>query len=457
MDRKNKKASQLEAREREPREGKEGRDGREPTAERRPSHSTSETVAAPVPIRSALSSSLQSASAQRSGSSPMRDPIGPPPPNMAGTSPGFARSPVPPSAFASSPSRPSPLSASFGTRGGAFSLRASAHSPLRPPSTAFAASFSHTTIREIRPGTSPAAPLSASFADGSKNIWARNETPHDQPEILSPRRPIQALARPSTEDVFAGDDDENDYGEDLIPSSLSELLTPKEQARRMSRRDSSDSFSLSPNNAYFRTNGERLAQSAGARMGPGFLHGLWSSSGVDARKEPIGNGPLAGAAPIGAIGAPGPSLLAQQRVPNGATPGSGGLSGYSVTAASANGGSANPVIGFVARSPPDTGAYLGRQVDPSSPSSRALQAHAPGQSLPGGLANALSRLHLHGPRTSSGLASTSPGSGSEVESKGMSITLSSSPSYPGISGSGSGSDGPKKEEQEHEEGLFDLE
>jgi cleavage and polyadenylation specificity factor subunit 4 len=43
------------------------------------------------------------------------------------------------------------------------------------------------------------------------------------------------------------------------------------------------------------------------------------------------------------------------------------------------------------------GAFLMRGFGgPSSPSVKALQEHAPGQSLPGGLASALSRLHMGG-------------------------------------------------------------
>ncbi len=76
-----------------------------------------EEVAAPVPIRSALSSSLQASQpTARMGSSPLREPFGPPSGALAGSSAtaGFlGRSP---GNFAASPSRPSPLSASFSAR-----------------------------------------------------------------------------------------------------------------------------------------------------------------------------------------------------------------------------------------------------------------------------------------------------------------------------------------------------
>jgi cleavage and polyadenylation specificity factor subunit 4 len=50
---------------------------------------------------------------------------------------------------------------------------------------------------------------------------------------------------------------------------------------------------------------------------------------------------------------------------------------------------------------------------PSSPSARAINEHAPGQSLPGGVATALSRLHMRDstPKATGGLASEGPGAG----------------------------------------------
>jgi cleavage and polyadenylation specificity factor subunit 4 len=207
----------------------------------------------------------------------------------------------------------------------------------------------------------------------------------DQPEVLSPRRPINTLARHSQEDVFEGDlDADDDHGEDFLPSSLSDLLTPRERARRLSRHDSNEVVSGSPGRAAFLWDGgERLAQSAGPTMGPGFLQGLWSAEGADARKtgpvHAIGDDVYA----AGAVGQNNArqTLIAQRSPtsPQGPNPG-----------ADAN---APP---FSIRAPGD----------PHSPGTRALHEHAPGQSLPGGLASALSRLHLHGPRTSSGLAHT---------------------------------------------------
>lgn len=117
-------------------------------------------------------------------------------------------------------------------------------------------------------------------------------------------------------------------------------------------------------------------------MGPGFLQGLWSADGEDARKAADaganGNGDFA-FGPGTAQPQPRQSLLTQQRSP---------ISPQGATHQEADVGPSYPY------------RALG---DPSSPGTKALQEHAPGQSLPGGLATALSRLHLRGPRTSSGL------------------------------------------------------
>lgn len=408
MDRKNKKAAQAETR---------GAEGKSPAK----GDGFMEAAATPVPIRSALSSSIQSPPAHRLPSSPLREPYGPPAVGpTGGSSPGFSKSPAPLSVFAASPSRPSPLSGSYGASKsaipGSLSLKAvNQHSPLRPPATAFSSSFSHASIREVRTGTSPAPPLSASFADGMrKNIWARHETSTDKPEVLSPRRPINQIPQHSDEDYFNGELEDEDHGEDLIPSSLSDLLTPRERARRMSRRDSIESSSASPGRPgqparLWSGHGERLAQSAGPTMGPGFLQGLWSAEGGDARKDSVKNQPPTTPGPDGTFGYAGnggskSSLLSQMRSPNSPGAFASGQNGSPISAWSPSKGQS-----AVAITPMDTAPspYAMRQAaDPSSPSARALQEHNPGQSLPGGLASALSRLHMKGPLSSrtSGLA-----------------------------------------------------
>jgi cleavage and polyadenylation specificity factor subunit 4 len=281
-------------------------------------------------------------------------------------------------------------------------------------------------MRDPRSGV--AGPLSASFADnGRKNIWARNETASDQPELLSPRRPVNPIPHRTSQDVFE-DLDEEDHGEDLLPSSLSDLLTPRERARRLSRRDSNESFSASPSrNAFLWNSGERLAQSAGPTMGPGFLQGLWSAEGADARKAaPAGSSsdftygegaaqPLPRASLLSAQRSPTSQQDAQQRQPEALT------------------------------TPPFVFRPAG---DPHSPGTRALQQHAPGQSLPGGLANALSRLHLHGPRTSSGLAH---GSTDAAGATGEAAGAGDGPEQERASAAAE-----KRRDEQEEEGLFAM-
>ncbi|WVQ78867.1 hypothetical protein IAT38_000958 [Cryptococcus sp. DSM 104549] len=419
-----------------------------------------ETGASPVPIRSALSSSLASPPTGRiTASSPLREPFGPPSGGLANSpSTGFAahpRSAHP--AFASSPSRPSPLSASFGSGSvpAPLSLKNSMGnplgSPLRPPVTAapaFSSSFSQATVPLDRAPAQP-VPLSASFAGPGdnassslhKSIWARSDVPA---EPLSPRRPIPRSGS-RREDVFV---DEDDHGEEFLPSSLSDLLTPLERARRMSRRDSQDS-SYSPSRAAFAAQappplwgGERLAQSAGATMGPkGFLQGLWSADGEDARKAPGPHGHDFSFGPATAQPAgPRTSLLTQQRSPTSPSTSPIGQGSGSIGdrfAGLGNGAAPGP------HPPAGAEPYLRNLGDPDSPSSRALKEHAPGQSLPGGLASALSRLHLRGPRSPSGLSAGGVGAawgqaGAEGE------------------GEGEAEGGRTPRREEHDEGLFAM-
>ncbi|WVQ74676.1 hypothetical protein IAR50_004280 [Cryptococcus sp. DSM 104548] len=452
MDRKNKKAAQLEARE---------RDGKALNGES--NSRRDDSVASPVPIRSALSSSIQSPPARQIGSSPMREPFGPPSGALPNSPPaaGFAQSLTRAHpAFASSPNRPSPLSASFGAVGsglaagsvpGPLSLKqGNSLSTLRPPVTAapFSSSFSHSSLAIERPSNTVAAPLSASFAGDApslhRSIWSRSDQP---PQPLSPRKPIPRPIKRDT--VF---EDEDDHGEEFLPSSLSDLLTPEERARRMSRRDSegeaySPSYAQGPVWA-----GERLAQSAGATMGQkGFLQGLWSADGEDARKHRGNSSAAAQDLTFGPTTAQPSghrtSLLTQQRSPGSASPTSSGRSASATSVAfgapALNGGLNDP--------------YLIR-LDPSSPSQRALLDHAPGQSLPGGLASALSRLHMHGPRSPSNLAVGSPpaagsmggrgglGEGWRVEEHGGE----------GDDGVGTPLGGTGGKREEHDEGLFAM-
>ncbi|CAK9781567.1 hypothetical protein CC85DRAFT_285446 [Cutaneotrichosporon oleaginosum] len=409
MDRRNKKEQQRSARERTGGDGdlkKEGSDaGTSPAAAK----AMPTPMSHPVPIRSALSasfsSSVQSPSRLAQGSSPLREPYGPPSSAGPAGSPsaGFNQrtSGVP---FASSPSRPSPLSSSFTNRGAVpSSLKASSivstSSPLRPPGAGgISSSFQHASTLAARPPQ-----LSASFADNSlqRNIWARSETPDEPLSPPASRRPLVAGASARViPDVF---DEHDDHGEDLLPSSLSDLLTPSERARRMSRNDSRDGQSSSPGrlgyNMHQYVGAERLAVSAGAALPPGgFLQSLWSQDGKDARETPAELS-FGGAQPQPQART---SLLSQQR-----GPGAPGASGSPSPKSSPS----KPTAATAWKGPSVDAPYLMRGTDPSSPSARALSEHAPGQSLPGGIAAALSRMHMQpGSRTPSGLGANTPGS-----------------------------------------------
>ncbi|KAL7424704.1 hypothetical protein Q5752_000388 [Cryptotrichosporon argae] len=385
----------------------------------------------PVPIRSAggFAGSLGPSSLSRAASSPLREPYGPPAQGASPSAPGFNRpAGAGPASFAASPSRPSPLSASFGRagsvpgplhRGGAATATAAAHSPLRPPPTAgvYPNSFSHAPSH-LGAGARD-APLSASLADtgARRSIWAHSATPAEPLSASAASASASASARPigahrRVDNVF----DDDDHGEDLLPSSLSDLLTPTERARRMSRRDSNDSYGRSPSRPAFQpwlagATGERLAQSAGAALPPGsgFLSGLWNDDGRDARQDGDGAAAGAGAGGTGEAGAnadltfapvaPQPrrqSLLTQRAPSSPFVPirEHAHLSPSAVRrGAPLSPGHAHAHAHTASQNLVDA-PYRHRALDPSSPNARALQEHAPGQSLPGGLAAALSRMHM---------------------------------------------------------------
>ncbi|WWC87935.1 uncharacterized protein L201_002835 [Kwoniella dendrophila CBS 6074] len=501
MDRKNKKAAQLEARERSDSVGAStappapssgagtgnasglGESPRPLGIMRGRKNSTStgeDQIASPVPIRSALSSSMQSPQGGKLPSSPLREPFGPPSgalPNSPNSA-GFAQ-PRGIQGFASSPSRPSPLSASFGASNsvpGPLSLKASSSnplgSPLRPAVTTapgFSSSFSHPSLslaeRANNAQGGSNVPLSASFAGDAnlnkpKSIWARSDTPE---EPLSPRRrPIPRPTKSNQDSSAVFIDDEEEHGEDFLPSSLSDLLTPQERARRMSRRDSQgpeEAFSNSPGGRYGSAlwggasasqGGERLAQSAGPNLGPngsGFLQSLWSAEGEDARKsqngindngnggesaelQENGDGLSFGQQSTNTVGQQPKrqtSLLTQQRSP---------------TASNGSSSITSPLSPNrqINNEPPYLIRNLGEQS--SSPSStKVLQEHLPGQSLPGGLASALSRLHMQNHSNSvTAKAPTNTNDNRIEETDDKKLT--------GHSSAGDGHD--------EEEGLFDM-
>ncbi|KAJ9108145.1 hypothetical protein QFC19_002613 [Naganishia cerealis] len=357
--------------------------------------------------------------------------------------------------------------------------------------------------------------VGAEFGPMGRDIWG-HRTNSFNGGMLSPPAPSKPpLPDRRDSDVFALDDeDDEDNGEDFLPSSLSELLTPRERARRMSRHNSNQqagsvgvsmgwsgtppttagtpqavelgsSWDARLNPDHFL---HRQAQSAGAVAG-GFLQSLWDDAGEDARKtKAVGNGSTMGLnSGDGTIklsdhsGSTGQSsglssMFASrgQRTVFGSPPGPPATAPLSDTGFTLGPSSAS--VAFLPQFGQRTATLLdtssrgnhspsrpsplhhytqadGKQLTSSassrfassnavptsastirgekltsgfaaigqpvvSPSLVALQSHAPGQSLPQGLAAGLSRIHLQPIQrtttaTSSLMLSTSP-SGSSV-------------------------------------------
>lgn len=161
--------------------------------------------------------------------------------------------------------------------------------------------------------------VGAEFAPMGRDIWGHRTNSFGGNTMSPPVHNKPQLPDRRDSEVFALDDeDDEDNGEDFLPSSLSELLTPRERARRMSRHNSNQQAGSvgnsmgwngtppttagTPQTAEFgsswdaRVNPDhflnRQAQSAGAVAG-GFLHNLWDDSGEDARKSKAGGGSFA--------------------------------------------------------------------------------------------------------------------------------------------------------------------
>lgn len=127
---------------------------------------------------------------------------------------------------------------------------ASGHSPAswidsssRVP---IAASSSVNVPASSRPFSSSV--VGGEFAAMGRDIWGQRTS--SSPRIVAARALSPSHLRPGldarhTSDVFlmsdAEEDDDDDHGEEFLPSSLNELLTPRERARRLSRRESNQS------------------------------------------------------------------------------------------------------------------------------------------------------------------------------------------------------------------------
>jgi len=272
-------------------------------------------------------------------------------------------------------------------------------------------------VVQFSPGTSPhhhhdAVALSTSpFAAGRSSVL----TGFPDREGGLGHRPIQSasvLPRPigiqrdswkrqtgqTDARTTALDSDEGDM-EELLPSSLNDLLTPEERKRRLSRSGNSKPAPTHANHQY-----SRSVPAAGLLDGS-----IWKDLPTE-RESSTSVASISFRSGFGSEG-PSPSHF----------PGTSNASGAFLP--QFNRSTNQPTRGFVSHSfdqdrdevgvlpqlsasralrydnnglplgyGPNRSAALGS--DALSPSARALQSHAPGQSLPQGLAAGLSRLHL---------------------------------------------------------------
>ncbi|KAH8079623.1 hypothetical protein HD553DRAFT_318189 [Filobasidium floriforme] len=391
-----------------------------------------------------------------------------------------------------------PLTAPLLNRDGSFSSTDPVN--MRPglKTTGFADSNSV----NMPPGSVPGSKFSSSvlgaeFNQMGRDIWGQRTSlapvpsrTHSTQSQSGMTRPILDTSNRRESEVFMLDDadDEDADAEEFLPGSLTELLNPRERARRLSRRESGSGpgvtsgsvgiragwVSSSGNGAGGDTNTlggigstgsswdsrpnmdallHRQAMSAGAVDG-GFLRSLWDDAGEDARRkvrqQDLDAPPASAAAAVGGLS----SMFA----------GAGGSNEGYLTAPPDTGfqlGPSNSSVAFLPTFTAHRQAILGDHGSPAtrgnlhspsrpsplhrdstnqaisssnvpvkdglevqhahlapphlrplaSPGTRALEAHAPGQSLPQGLAAGLSRMHLRPStsRQSSGLNNNNTG------------------------------------------------
>lgn len=286
------------------------------------------------------------------------------------------------------------------------------------------------------------------FAAMGRDIWGQR-TSSSSPRIVAARALSPSHLRPRLDtrhqsDVFlmsdAEEDDDDDHGEEFLPSSLNELLTPRERARRLSRRESNQSAGAARAGWYGAQVGagsswdprpdvdsllNRQALSANATSGISRVP--WGESSEATIRQSSDRVRVAGFA----VSPPSAPASALSSLFNGKT------EHMSTSTSDPNFqlGPSNSSLAFLSQldprgigakmshspsrpSPLHTATFSGAEDVPApparstlvpqalqqpilSPGTRALRSHAPGQSLPQGLAAGLSRLHLQGQQTPS--------------------------------------------------------
>jgi len=323
--------------------------------------------------------------------------------------------------------------------------------------------------------------MGAEFGQMGRDIWGQRTSlappvtrTHSTQSGMS--RPILDLTSRRESEVFMLDDadgDDVDAAEEFLPGSLTELLNPREKARRLSRRESGSapgvgSGSVGIRAGWVSSSGDapalggigsagsswdsrpnmeallnRQALSAGAVDG-GFLRSLWDDAGEDARRRARQNSDMPPASASAAVGGLSSMFAGSQ---GGGSSINNKSSDGSLTAPADTDfqlGPSNASVAFLPTFTAHRQAALGDHGSPAtrgnlhspsrpsplhrdtttqaisssrvpvedgmevqhthlapqhlrplvSPGTRALETHAPGQSLPQGLAAGLSRLHL---------------------------------------------------------------
>ncbi|KAI0665434.1 hypothetical protein C8Q78DRAFT_1199401 [Trametes maxima] len=373
--------------------------------------------------------------------------------------------------------------------------------PIGSPPRASSSSSRPARVNGFSPGTSPkpvgisGSPFSAPGTQTVFVVSQRDDGASDfktmsglstslgasmtyNPERLSARRMVVA-----TEEVVVEDEDL----EDFLPSSLTDLLTPEERSRRMSRTTTRPHITAADRDSSAQRSGteahHRYSRSVPAPSLLQDIKSIWSDAGGVPVGSPdasaLGNSHLGGGLGNGTpssftsnsgLSARVEDMLSPSNASAAFLPGlhhyinaknprppmvsglssmySGGGSNLTTHTLSTSASAYGPDLNGAAMSPPRTNAFGSRpqfEQVPSdgylqhpglrpgarpipggevygpglddhrsalSPSARALQAHAPGQSLPQGLAAGYSRIHalpppvIPSPSTSSVLSRT---------------------------------------------------
>ena len=393
-------------------------------------------------------------------------PFSEPPPK----SPALARHPSPPTLPLNVPSAPRRQvlitdAADLGPIGSPPRGSLSTHSPISsgnsPQNAGIPSTFHAQTslLTESRNRLVGGLGVPSSLGHTHIPIWKADVGSVPTPTITSTANPGINVSVSGDKDILVADEDL----EELLPSSLTDLLTPSERSRRMSRAHSGSSRPVNLNDTPSPLPGaptqtqshhanHRYSRSVPAPSLLGDVKSIWAergltTNGVPASPDkhnfgvsPIGSGtPSSLKSPSNGLGAlnlgstvtpsgtsvfrddshsPSSSLLAPSnasaaflpslhhyyskmnvgggngRAPNaglalGAGLGLGGLSRSPLSHAPIHAPAADE-----GRTGTNNGATIGLGLgEATSPSIRALQSHAPGQSLPQGLAAGCSRIH----------------------------------------------------------------